>query len=199
MSFSSLTLAQFLDALASSAPTPGGGTASAVTGAMGTALLAMVAGLPKTRENTAEERAALDEARGRLLPLRAALERAADRDTEAYDVVLAAYRMPKATDEEKAARSAAIQAGFRAATEAPLETLRLAAEALEVGAIVARHGLPSAASDVGVGASLLVAAAEGAAANVRINLDSLKDQAFREEAARRADDLLARAKRGLPL
>lgn len=170
-----------------------------MTGAMGTALLAMVAGLPKTKANTAEERTALDEARGRLLPLRAALERAADRDTEAYDIVLAAYRMPKATDEEKAARSAAIQAGFRAATEAPLETLRLATEALEVGAIVARHGLPSAASDVGVGASLLVAAAEGAAANVRINLDSLKDLAFREEAARRADDLLARAKRGLPL
>lgn len=193
MSFSSQTLSQFLDALASDAPTPGGGTASAVTGAMGTALLAMVAGLPKTRGNLPEERAALDEARTLLLPLRTALQEAADRDTEAYDTVLAAYRLPRGTDDEKAARSAAIAAGFRAATEAPLETLRLAVDALELGEAVAQHGIRSAASDVGVGTSLLLAAADGGAANVRINLDSLKDEAFREQARSRTDALLARA------
>jgi formiminotetrahydrofolate cyclodeaminase len=157
----------------------------------------MVAGLPKTRGRAADERAALDDVRPQLLALRAALEQAADQDTAAYSLVLAAYRLPRATDEEKEARRTAIADGLRAATEAPLETLRLAVEALDLGETVARHGVGSAASDVGVGASLLLAAAEGGAANVRINLEGLKDDAFREHASARTTELLAQATRAL--
>lgn len=193
MTFSSLTVHQFIQALASPEPTPGGGTAAAVAGAMGTGLLIMVAGLARTRGNTDDERAALSGVRERLVPLADALERCADRDTEAFNVVMAAYRRPKATDEEKAARKAAIADAMRGATEAPLETLRLVVQALELGETVARHGNPSAASDVGVGAGLLTAAADGAAANVRINLDSLADEDYRRAASGEMEALLIQA------
>jgi formiminotetrahydrofolate cyclodeaminase len=188
-----LTVHQFIQALASPDPTPGGGTAAAVAGAMGTGLLIMVAGLARTRGNTDDERAALSGVRERLVPLADALERCADRDTEAFNVVMAAYRRPKATDEEKAARKAAIADAMRGATEAPLETLRLVVQALELGETVARHGNPSAASDVGVGAGLLTAAADGAAANVRINLDSLADEDYRRAASGEMEALLIQA------
>ena len=193
MSFSSLSLSQFLDALASAEPTPGGGTASAVAGAMGTALLVMVAGLPKTRTNTDEARTALDAVRAELLPLRASLEVCADRDAEAFNAVMAAYRLPKATDEDKAARKAAIAGAMRGATEVPLQTLRLACRALDLGETVAQHGNVSAASDAGVAAGLLHAACEGAAANVRINLGAWSDERFRVETAAETDALSARA------
>jgi glutamate formiminotransferase/formiminotetrahydrofolate cyclodeaminase len=106
---------------------------------------------------------------------------------------MAAYRLPKSTDDEKAARKAAIAGAMRGATEAPLETLKLAGAALEQGEVVARLGNPSAASDAGVGVGLLAAAAEGAAANVRVNLDGLADTAFRDEAAAAMEQLLAQA------
>lgn len=192
-SFSTLSLSQFLDALGSAEPTPGGGTASAVTGAMGAALLAMVAGLPKTRTNTDEARAALDTARAELLPLRASLEECADRDAAAFDAVMAAYRLPKATDEDKAVRKTAIAGAMRGATEVPLQTLRLTCRALALGETVAQHGNVSAASDAGVAASLLLAACEGAAANVRTNLGPWSDETFRTETAAETDTLSSRA------
>jgi len=193
MSFSSLSLSEFLDALASAEPTPGGGTASAVTGAMGTALLVMVAGLPKTRTNTDDARATLDAVRAELVPLRSSLEVCADRDAEAFNAVIAAYRLPKSTDEEKAARKTAVARAMQGATEVPLQTLRLASRALDLGETVARHGNPSAASDAGVAASLLHAACEGAAANVRVNLGAWSDEKFRSEAGAEADELSTRA------
>lgn len=193
MSFSALTLKQFIDRLASAEPTPGGGTASAVTGAIGTALLIMVAGLPKTRTNADEERIALAGARERLVPLREALEQRADDDAAAFDEVMAAYRLPKATDDEKAARKAAVQRALAHATEVPLETLRLAADALELAGIVAQHGVPSASSDVGVAIGLLQAAAAGGAANVRVNLGGVSDEAKRRQWADETDRLAARA------
>lgn len=194
MSFSSLSLHDFVQALASPQPTPGGGTAAAAAGAMGVGLLMMVAGLPRTRGNTDEERATLGAVRERLIPLADALEHCADRDAEAFDAVMAAYRLPKASDEEKSARRAAIGAAMRGATEAPIETLRLTVEALESVETVATIGNASATSDVAVGAALLMAAASGAAANVRINLDGLADDAYRAEATSRVDELTARAR-----
>ncbi len=176
--FADMTVAQLLAALASSDPTPGGGTAAAVAGAMGTSLLVMVTGLAKSRTNADEEKAALATARTALEPIGAALTRLADTDTEAFNAVMAAFKLPKATDDEKAARSAAIQSATRGATLVPLDTLRACVEALSHGRAVAEHGNRSAASDAGVAVGLLKAAADGAAANVRINLGSLKDAAF---------------------
>lgn len=189
--FADLTVSAFLDALASAEPTPGGGTASAVAGAMGTSLLLMVAGLPKTRGNTDDERAVLEGVRTSLGPMRERLVALADADAEAFDEVMAAYKRPKATDEEKAARTAAIQQGLQHATAVPLDTMRVVAAVLAQATLVARLGNRSAVSDIGVGLGLLEAAAAGAGANVRINLDGLKDAAFVAETTAAMDQTSA--------
>lgn len=149
-------------------------------GALGASLLAMVAGMPKARENTPEARAALDAARATLLELQRSLLDLVDRDAVAYDLVVAAHRRPKTTDEEKARRAEAIQAAMRAATEVPVETFQACARALSAGRAVATYGNPSASSDVTVGASALNAAMMGALLNVEINIGSLKDTALVE-------------------
>src|SRR5919109_3825365 len=176
-------LSAFLDALASPEPTPGGGTAAAIAGAMGASLLMMVAGLTKSRTGSEAERVALAEARASLTSVCARLTTLADADTDAFNQVMAAYRLPKASDAEKAARNDAIQQALKAATTTPLDTLRAAAEGLRIGGVVKAHGNPSAASDVDVGLGLLRAAAEGAAANVSINLESIQDEAFKKATA----------------
>ena len=181
--FADFTISAFTDALASSDPTPGGGTAAAVGGAFGAALLMMVASLPKTRHNTDGERVHLKEAAAALTSVKDRLLALADTDTEAYSKVMAAYRLPKGTDEDKAARKQAIQAAMKAATEAPLETLRAVADAMRHAKSIASCGNPSASSDVRVALELLEAAGAGAAANVEINLASLDDEAYRKSSA----------------
>jgi methenyltetrahydrofolate cyclohydrolase len=156
-------------------PTPGGGSAAALAGALGASLLAMVAGLPRTKRNDDSDRAALGGAHAALAAQQEALLRLADEDSAAYDEVMAAFRQPKGTDEEKAARSAAIQAATKRASEVPLSVMREAVGALRAADAVASHGNPSAASDVRVALELLGVALRGAGYNVEINLGSLKD------------------------
>jgi len=188
VSLTEKTVSSLLDAFASSDPTPGGGSAAALAGALGTSLLAMVAAMPKTKTGTPDARQALDAAHAQLMALRATLTGLVDRDTAAYDLVVAAYRRPKATDEEKAARKDAIQRAMRVATEVPLETAKACAAALDLSHIVAEHGNPNASSDIGTGAALLRAGIQGALLNVDVNVGSLSDQALvaqieREKAA----------------
>ena len=192
-SFTELSLKQFLDALASANPTPGGGTAAAIAGAMGTSLLVMVTGLAKSRNNTDEEKTALARARECLTPIATHLTKLADTDAQAFDRVMDAYRLARNTDEEKAARSRAIQTALQGATTAPLDTLRACADALAHGRVVAEHGNRAAASDAGVAIGLLRAAASGAQANVQANLDSIKDEAFKAATGAEAARLLAAA------
>jgi formiminotetrahydrofolate cyclodeaminase len=139
----------------------------------------MVAGLAKSKNNTDEEKAALAKARAAIEPITAQLADLADADAASFDAVMAAYRLPKTSDEEKAARTQAIQTALRGATEIPLETLRACATALERARVVEDCGNRSAESDVGVAFGLLKAAAHGAAANVRSNLGGLKDESFK--------------------
>ena len=159
-------------------PTPGGGSAAALAGALGASLLAMVAGLPKSKAATEEDAARLKAAGARCTELAQTLAGLIDRDSEAYGLVMAAYKRPKGTDEEKAARSAAIQQAFRAAIEAPLDVMRACAAAAEQGVVIAGLGNPSAASDGQVGFELLGAALRGAKMNVETNLDSVKDARY---------------------
>jgi formiminotetrahydrofolate cyclodeaminase len=181
--FANQSISAFLDALASPDPTPGGGTAAAVGGALGVALLMMVAGLPRTRGNTDAERVQLGETRAALAGVRDRLLTLADTDTAAYNTVTAAYRLPKNTDEEKAARKQAVQQAMRAATDAPLDILRAVAEAMAHAKLVAALGNPSASSDVRVALELLEAAGAGASANVEINLTTLQDDGYRKASA----------------
>src|SRR5437868_3560303 len=115
-----MNVRELLDAFSSSAPTPGGGTASALAGATGASLLMMVATLPKTRTGSEAERASLASASQSLAAIRQPLIDAIDADTAAYDQVVAAYRLPKATPDEQQARKAVIQRVLRAATDVPL-------------------------------------------------------------------------------
>jgi methenyltetrahydrofolate cyclohydrolase len=173
-----LPVNELLESFGAPTATPGGGSASALAGAVGVSLLVMVASMPKTRNGTDADRAALD---GVLRPLRHNRDRLAelvDRDSEAYDLVMHAYRLPKSSDEEKHARSNAIQAALRGATEVPLDVMRACHAASREGLAVARAGNPSAASDVRVSYELLSAALAGAAANARTNLSSVHDTGF---------------------
>jgi formiminotetrahydrofolate cyclodeaminase len=193
MSFSQKTVGQLLEALSSPTPTPGGGTAAAIAGAMGTSLLIMVTGLAKSRNNTDEEKAALARARDCLAPIAAHLTQLADADAQAFDRVMAAYRLPKGTDAEKVARTGAIQSALQGATTVPLDTLRACADALAHARVVAEHGNRTAASDAGVAIGLLRAAASGAQANVQTNLDGIKDETFKASTGAEAARLSAAA------
>ena len=181
MSLVKQSVAEFLAAIRTPGPTPGGGSAAALAGAMGASLAAMVAGLPKNKAATEEDAQRLRAAGDRCAALAVELERLVDVDSAAYELVMAAYRRPKATDEDKAARIAAIQGAFRQAIAAPLAVMRACAAAAEQAAVAARFGNPSAASDLEVGLELLNAALRGAKLNVEINLDSVKDAEYVEK------------------
>jgi formiminotetrahydrofolate cyclodeaminase len=181
--FADLSLNAFLDVLASPEPTPGGGTASAVAGAIGVSLLVMVSALPKSRTNTDAERIALREAGATLASVRDTFVALADTDADAYKQVLAAYRLPKSGDTEKSSRTEAVQRALRAATEAPVETLRAATVAMQHARVVAEHSNRNAVSDVRVALELIEASAAGGAANVEINLPGLDDEALKQAMA----------------
>jgi formiminotetrahydrofolate cyclodeaminase len=180
-SYSTYALADLFDAFASNDPVPGGGSAAALTGALGVSLLIMVAGLPKTRTGAPEEAADLSRASARLRPLRESLQELIDRDAAAYQAVVAAYRLPKSSNDEQAQRAQAIADAMRAATETPLDTMRLCQQALEGAAIVAVNGLATATSDVAVAIELLLTAAKGAGMNVDANLPAWKDRVRAEQ------------------
>jgi formiminotetrahydrofolate cyclodeaminase len=180
------TLVDLLAAFESPDPTPGGGSAAAVASSVGTSLLMMVAGLPKTRSNSDEDRAKLAEARAALAALKQQLVAAVDADTTAYDEVVAAYKLPKASEQEQAVRKSAVQQAMRHATDVPLQVMRLSAEALQHAKSVAAHGHRPAASDAGVAIALLRAGLEGARLNVSVNLGSVTDAAYAERVRREA-------------
>ena len=178
VTYSTLALADLLDAFASTDPVPGGGSAAALAGALATSLLLMVSGMPKTRSGAPEEVADLSEAAARLRPLRDALIQLVDRDSEAYQGVLAAFKLPKGTADEKRTRGEAIEIATTEATEIPLETMRHCQQALRGARVVAARGNTNAASDVGVAIELLLAGLKGARLNVDINLTGLTDAAY---------------------
>jgi len=187
--YSHLSLAQLLDAFASNQPVPGGGSAAALAGAVGASLLIMVAGLPKTRHGTDEERSALTAAAARLRPLRDELASLIDRDSEAYTSVINAYRLPRSTVAEQAARRDAIDEAMRAATEAPLATIRACERAMREAEVIVSSGAASASSDVAVGIELLKTAARGAGMNVDTNLAAVKDDEYVQRVSQELRDL----------
>ena len=188
-SLSSLRFVDLLASFRSPNPTPGGGSASAVAGAVGASLLAMVAALPKPRATTADDQKRLADAGSRCAHLSERLASLIDRDSDAYDEVVSAFRLPKASDDEKRMRTAQIQEALRSATEVPLEIMRASAAAIQAAADVAAFGNGNASSDVQVGLELLIAALRGAKLNVAINLTSLKDAAYVEATGQEAERL----------
>ena len=188
-----LPLADLLAAFSSPNPTPGGGSAAALSSAIGASLLMMVAALPKTRNGSDEDRTALAAVGQQLSVIRERLAAAIDGDSAAYNGVVAAYKRPKATTEEQASRKEAIQQSLRAATDVPLDVMRQSAHALDAATTVARHGYKSASSDIGVAIAMLRAGTTGAHLNVGINLESISDASYRARIADDARDLIVRA------
>lgn len=191
--YSLMVLQDLLDAFASNEPVPGGGSAAALAGALGTSLLLMVAGLPRTRTGAPEEAADLAEAAARLRPLRDMLASLVERDSDAYAAVVDAMRLPKATEADKQQRRSAIDKAMRGATEVPLDTMRACQQALRGALVIAANGNANASTDTGTAVLLLTAALRGAALNVGVNLRSVSDQAFAEGVSQERDQLIADA------
>ncbi len=186
-----MSLRQFASEVASESPAPGGGSVAAYCGALGASLGAMVANLSagkKGWEHRVEEfsRWAVEgqQLKSRLLAL-------VDEDSQAFDRVMDAYRLPRGTDAEKKQRTQAIEAALKGAALAPLGVMEAAAACFPLLEAMAAGGNPSSVTDAGVGAWCVRAAMESAALNVRINLGSIKDQAFTQSTESRVKELLA--------
>ena len=172
----SLSLTELLDAFASSSePLPAGGSAAALTGAIGASLLLMVATLPRTRSGAAGEAGLLTTAAIQLRPIRDELTMLMERDSEAYSALLAAMRVSHQTEDERARRHEQILTATHRATEVPLETIRAAAAALHTSIVVAENGARAASGDVAAAVELLNGAVRAACHSVDSNLAALKD------------------------
>ncbi len=169
---------ELLAAFASSAPTPGGGSAAALTASVAFALLTMVTRMPRTRTGTDDERTTLDRVSEETQRLGEHAVQLVDDDAASYEEVVAAYRLPKTTDDEKTARRAAIEAALRGAAEVPLDVMRACQAGLVSAIDVAKSGNPAAGSDVAVAVELLMAATRSAALNVRENLKSIREVGY---------------------
>lgn len=181
-----------IERLATSEPTPGGGSASALAGAMGAALVQMVVALTNGRPSASESQAELTQIAAAAAISQSELLNLAELDALAYAAVIRARRLPKETEREREARTVQVAAATREATRAPMHVARIAATVFELAERVAPIGNPNAVSDVGVAALLAAAAIRGAALNVRINLPYLEaDEPLRDEAAAEVDRVLA--------
>lgn len=189
-----MRLAEFADELASDSPAPGGGSVAALAGSLSAALSGMVAALTWSKAGMEAARPAMEEIGVEAQRLKDWFLEAVDRDTEAFNAVLAAIRLPKKTEEEASSRRAAMEAANREAARVPLEVLERSIRALELALVVARDGNPSSVSDAGVAGACALAAAEGASLNVRINAPNVGDEAAAGELLAREERFLARAR-----
>jgi len=201
MDFDKTSFADLLNAFASDAPTPGGGSAAALAGAMGAALAEMVASLTLSKETYAASHEAVRPIAGLARRTRQELQRLAHEDSEAYDAVVAARRLPKDTPDQEKVRTRKTSEANRLAAEVPMRTARSAARLLAAMPELAKKGNPNAASDAGAAALLLEAAAHAALLNVAINLAGIDDAAFaadlKAESQRLSDEAVRIRERAL--
>ncbi|RZK84397.1 MAG: methenyltetrahydrofolate cyclohydrolase [Methylobacterium sp.] len=172
------TIATFLDGLASAAPTPGGGGAAAISGAMGAALVSMVCNLTIGKKKYVEVEAELKDMLVQSEALRAQLTGMIAEDVAAFDAVMGAYGLPKATDDEKAVRAERIQAALKVATDVPLACCRACRAVIDLAEVVADKGNLNVISDAGVAVLSAHAGLRSAALNVYVNAKGLDDRDF---------------------
>jgi len=185
----------FLDELASSKATPGGGSAAAIIGAMGAALVAMVCNLTIGKKKYAEVEEEMKALLDRAETLRAKLTSMIEDDVEAFDAVMGAYGMPKETDAEKAARGDAIQKALKLATDVPLRCCHAAREVIDIAAAASAKGNLGVISDAGVAVLAAYAALRSAALNVYTNAKIITDKAYADAKLKELEALLKGAER----
>ena len=190
-----LTVKEFVEETSRESPAPGGGTIAATMGALGAALGAMVANLSAHKRGWDDRWQEFSVKAEEGQKLMNKLMHLIDEDTDAFNEIMAAFGLPKGTDEEKAARMEAIQTATRHAAEVPLETVRCSYEVFDLCRAMAQEGNPASVSDAGVGALAARAAVRGAALNVRINAASLADKAVAEALISEATDYEGKAER----
>lgn len=188
-----LTCTGFCDETASESPAPGGGSVSAYMGALAASLGTMVANLTGGKAAYDDEWEKFSDVAVKGQALKTELLRLVDEDTNAFNKIMNAFGLPKKTDEDKAARTAAIQEATKFATEVPFQTMQKSFEAFEVCRAMVEWGNPASVTDGGVGALAARSAVMGAHLNVKINASSLKDEAFKNDILAKAADLEARA------
>lgn len=184
-----MTIEAFAQLTASNEPVPGGGSISALAGALAAALAEMVAGLTIGKKKYAEVE---DEMKAVVAPMRKLQEQLLldiQRDSESFDLYMQALTLPKETEEEKAARTAAMQEGLKAAVKVPLSVAKAAYEILPVAELMVNKGNQTAVTDALVATLLARTAALGALFNVKINLQSIKDEAFVAETSKEVEAL----------
>jgi glutamate formiminotransferase/formiminotetrahydrofolate cyclodeaminase len=180
----------FLDKLASRSPEPGGGSVSALVGALGAALVSMVGNLTLGKEKYADVQDQVEELLKASEKLRDELQGLIQKDTEVYADVSAAFKLPRETEEEKAERSARIQEALKVATEVPFEIGEKCLEVARLSETSAEIGNVGAVSDAGVAVLLAEAAAQSAALNVKINVNSIEDEDFSRSRWDRIQEIL---------
>lgn len=184
------SISRFLDDLASDLPAPGGGSAASLVGALAAALASMVCHFTIGKEKYKDFEAEAKEILSQSEAIRAQLSQLIDGDVTAYGKLSAAYKMPRNNDEQKSARSSAIQEALRAATQVPLKIVQLSFEMLKLNLPLSKSGNENLISDVGVSVMLAEAAFYSALFNVKVNLASIKDRAFRQDIERQIAPLL---------
>ena len=187
--YADLTIREFMEKTASSAPVPGGGSVAALGAALASSLSQMVAGLTIGRkgfEDCQEEMKAITASASEL---RQQCIANIDRDSDAYNQVMAAYKLPRNSEEDKQARAEAIQSALKQATRVPLETATLAFEIIELAARAVEKGNPNAVTDGAVGAMLARSAVLAGLYNVKINLSSIKDSEFVADISKQVEHL----------
>ncbi len=182
---------QFLERLASADATPGGGSAAAIMGAMGAALVSMVCNVSIGKKACEAAEPGLKAVRAQSEALRLRLAAMVAEDVAAFDSLMAAYKLPKESDSDKARRADAIQAALRLATEVPLDCARACSQVVELARRAGEHGYRGVISDAGVGVLAANSAARSAALNVLINAPALKDRHFAQTSVAEIEKLLA--------
>lgn len=183
------TLAEFVKETGSSSPAPGGGSVSALAGAQAAALLSMYCSLSQKGEKYAAVQSLMEQTERKAQELSLRLLEAVDLDTQSFNKVMDAFRLPRETAEEKEARSRAIQEATIGAARVPLQTAGDCLSVLQLIAEVAGRGNPGASSDLGVGNLQALAGLTGAAYNVRINLHSIKDEEVKNRLFARVSEI----------
>lgn len=193
MQLISMSLKDFILESASDSPAPGGGSVSAAAGALAAALGSMVFNLTDGKKKYMElEQETRDKVEAEYKKIKELIDKLivlVDKDTEAFNSFMAALKMPKASDEEKAARKEAMNKAAEVSLKVPLETAETVLEVMQALPLIAEHGNKNAISDAGVAAELGRAAVNGAILNVRINLPSLADETLKEESAKRVEEI----------